>query len=256
MKKYIGLLSFCLLVSCSAKKAVVAETAVSDKITADKIIEYHYKNKGNFNTLYIKSNVSYKDPNQSQNVTAEIKIKKDEIILISIRVLGITMAKSLITPDKVQYYEKLNSSYFEGNYSALSKLLGTELDFQKVQNLLLGEAIDNLKNGKYNLALEENKYKLTAVSNLDVIKNFYLASDNYLLKKEEISQPSLQRMLQVIYPSRKSSEEFNLPSGIAIEANQKSEKTTININYNSISFNEELSFPYSVPNSYERIFIN
>ena len=30
----------------------------------------------------------------------------------------------------------------------------------------------------------------------------------------------------------------------------------ININYNSIIFNEELSFPYSVPNSYERIFIN
>jgi hypothetical protein len=41
-----------------------------------------------------------------------------------------------------------------------------------------------------------------------------------------------------------------------IKLNQKSEKTTININYNSITFNEELSFPYSVPNSYERIFIN
>jgi hypothetical protein len=83
-----------------------------------------------------------------------------------------------------------------------------------------------------------------------------LSSDNYFIKKEEISQPALERMLQVVYPARKSAEEYNLPAGIAIEANQKSEKTTININYNTISFNEELSFPYSVPNSYERIFIN
>ena len=256
MKKYIGLLSFYFLVSCSAKKAVITEKVVNDKLTADKIIENHYKNKLNFNTLYIKSNVSYKDPNQSQNVTAEIKIKKNEIILVSIRILGITMAKALITPEKVQYYEKLNSSYFDGNYSALSKLLGTELDFQKVQNLLLGEAIDNLRNGKYNFTLEDNKYKLASVSNSGISKTFYLSGDNYLLNKEDISQPGLERMLQVIYPARKSAEEYNLPSGISIEANQKSEKTTININYNSISFNEELSFPYSVPNSYERVFIN
>ena len=166
------------------------------------------------------------------------------------------MAKALITPEKVQYYEKLNSSYFDGNYSALSKLLGAELDFQKVQNLLLGEAFDNLKNGKYNLTLVENNYKLETSSNSNISKTFYLSGDNYLLKQEAISQPALERMLQVIYPARKSAVEYNLPTGIAIEANQKSEKTTININYNTVSFNEELSFPYSVPNSYERIFIN
>jgi hypothetical protein len=256
MKKYIGLLSFYILVSCSAKKAAIAETVANDKLTSDKIIDNHYKNTLNFNTLYIKSNVSYRDPSQTQNVTAEIKIKKDEIILVSIRILGITVAKALITPEKVQYYEKLNSSYFDGNYSTLSKLLGTELDFQKVQNLLFGEAIDNLRNGKYNFTLEDNKYKLASVSNSGISKTFYLSGDNYLVKKEEISQPGLERMLQIIYPARKSAEEYNLPSGISIEANQNSEKTTININYNSISFNEELSFPYSVPNSYERVFIN
>jgi len=256
MNKFIGLLSICFLISCSAKKAVITENKVNDKLTAAKLIENHYKNKMNFNTLYIKSNVSYKDPNQSQNVTAEIKIKKDEIILISVRILGITMAKALITPEKVQYYEKLNSSYFEGNYSSLSKLLGTELDFQKVQNLLFGETIEDLKTGKYNFTLAENSYKLEQLSNSDNSKTFYLSGDNFLLKKEEISQPALERMLQVIYPERKSAEEYNLPTGIAIEVSKKSEKTTIYINYNTVSFNEELSFPYSVPNSYERIYIN
>jgi hypothetical protein len=33
-------------------------------------------------------------------------------------------------------------------------------------------------------------------------------------------------------------------------------KTEILIDYNSITFNEDLSFPYSVPDGYDRIFIN
>ena len=256
MKKYIGLATIFALFSCTAKKTLVAEIVVNRELTSEKIIEKHYNDKMSFSTLYIKSSANYKDNKQSQNVTAEIKVKKDEKILISIRFLGITMAKALITPDKVQYYEKLNSSYFEGNYTALSQWLGTDLDFQKVQNMLIGESFDDLKRGKYTTILEDKLYKLSAGSNAGINKTFYLASDNFLVKKQEISQIAQGRTLQVSYPERKTASEAFLPLRIAIEAIQNSGKTNININYNSISFNEDLSFPYSVPESYERVFIN
>ena len=256
MKKYIGLATIFALFSCTAKKTLVAEIVVNRELTSEKIIEKHYNDKMSFSTLYIKSSASYKDDKQSQNVTAEIKVKKDEKILISIRFLGITMAKALITPDKVQYYEKLNGSYFEGNYTALSQWLGTDLDFQKVQNMLIGESFDDLKRGKYTTVLEDKLYKLSAGSNAGINKTFYLASDNFLVKKQEISQITQGRTLQVSYPERKTASEAFLPLRIAIEAIQNSGKTNININYNSISFNEDLSFPYSVPESYERVFIN
>lgn len=256
MKKYIGLATIFALFSCTAKKTLVAEIVVNRELTSEKIIEKHYNDKMSFSTLYIKSSASYKDNKQSQNVTAEIKVKKDEKILISIRFLGITMAKALITPDKVQYYEKLNSSYFEGNYTALSQWLGTDLDFQKVQNMLIGESFDDLKRGKYTTVLEDKLYKLSASSTAGINKTFYLGSDNFLVKKQEISQIDQGRTLQVSYPERKTASEAFLPLRIAIEAIQNSGKTNININYNSISFNEDLSFPYSVPESYERVFIN
>ena len=51
MKKYIGLLSLCVLVSCSAKKSLITETTVNKKLSAEKIIENNYKNKFNFKTL-------------------------------------------------------------------------------------------------------------------------------------------------------------------------------------------------------------
>lgn len=256
MKKYIGLATIFVLFSCTAKKTLVAEIVANKELTSEKIIEKHCNDKMSFSTLYIKSSASYKDDKKSQNVTAEIKVKKGEKILISIRFLGITMAKALITPDKVQYYEKINGSYFEGNYGALSQWLGTDLDFQKVQNMLIGESFDDLKIGKYDAILEDKLYKLSASSNAGINKTFYLGSDTFLIKKQEISQTAKGRMLQVSYSERKEASESFLPLRIAIEAIQNSGKTNININYNSVSFNEDLSFPYSVPESYERVFIN
>lgn len=256
MKKYIGLASILALFSCTAKRNLVAEIVANKKLTSEKIIENHYNDKMSFSTLYIKSSASYKDDKQSQNVTAEIKLKKDEKILISIRFLGITMAKALITPDKVKYYEKINGSYFEGNYAALSQWLGTDLDFHKVQNMLIGESFDDLKIGKYVTTLEDKLYKLSTNSNTGINKIFYLGTDNFLVKKQEISQSAQGRMLLVSYPERKEASGAFLPLRISIEAIQNSGKTNININYNSVSFNEDLSFPYSVPESYKRVFIN
>ena len=45
------------------------------------------------------------------------------------------------------------------------------------------------------------------------------------------------------------------PTSLTINAFQKKVKTTIIIDYNSKTFNEDLSFPYNVPDGYDRIFI-
>jgi len=47
-----------------------------------------------------------------------------------------------------------------------------------------------------------------------------------------------------------------LPSSLNIFATQKKGKTSIEVEYKSIKVNEEISFPYSVPDGYERISIN
>ena len=154
------------LVSCKAKAKVVEEIKKTDSnsMYAERIVKNHYNNKSEFSTLYIKSNVKYSDEKQTQNVTAEIKIKKNEQILVSIRFLGITMAKALITPTSVSYYEKINGSYFEGDFSTLSKWLGTDLDYKKIQNMLIGQAMDDLTKGKYQDSLVDQSYRLEDIS--------------------------------------------------------------------------------------------
>jgi hypothetical protein len=244
------------LVSCKTKSAITTVTSPVTKMNASKIITNHYNNKNEFSTLYIKANARYADEKQTQNVTAEIKIKKDEQILVSVRFLGITMAKASITPTSVSYYEKIKGTYFEGNFSALSQWLGTDLDYSKIQNMLLGEAMDDLKKGKYTESLIEQLYRLDDVSNNNTKKTFYFEIDNFRIKKQEITQKAENRMIQVAYDNSKLYNEIVMPTSVTIDAYQPKGKTEINLEYNTISFNEELSFPYSVPNGYKRILIN
>ena len=163
MKKIALLVALTVFtVSCKTKAIAVAASNEPVKeanyMTAKKIIENYYNNKTQFSTLYIKSSARYADDKQTQNVSAEIKIKKDEQILVSIRVLGITMAKALITPTSVNYYEKLGGKYFEGDFTSLSQWLGTDLDYNKIQNMLFGEAFDVLTKGKYIESLLDLSY--------------------------------------------------------------------------------------------------
>jgi hypothetical protein len=255
MSRHIALALLIVMASCKSK-AVLAEKSAEKKMSPEKILENHYANTKDFSTLYIKATAKYEDSKQTQNVSAEIKIKKDEMILVSIRFLGITMAKALITPKEVKYYEKINGQYFEGNYAALSQWLGTDLDFQKVQNMLIGEPFDDLRNKKFTSAITDQLYTLEDDSDKSASKTYYFEAEQFLIKKQQIEQSQQQRALLIFYPNYAATNQILLPTGLVIEADQNKGKTNIKVDYNSVSFNEELSFPYSVPEGYERIFIN
>jgi hypothetical protein len=258
MKKYIALvLMSVFMISCKSKAVAVQNTGNTEVVVKkdNKVIEKHYDNKLDFKTLYIKASARYVDEKQSQNVTAEIRIEKDKQILISVRFLGITMAKALITPTAVSYYEKINSTYYEGDFTSLSQWLGTELDYSKVQNLLVGEALDDLRKGKYTQTIVENLIRLEDEKQSDLKKTFFLEPEKYLVQKEQISQAAENIMLEIKYADNKVFDQGNLPTSIEINAIQPKGKTDINLNYNNISFNEELSFPYSVPGGYKKVLI-
>ena len=244
-----------MLFSCKSK-AVLIEGNAKDVLSSDQIVASHYNNKKEFSTLYIKSNAHYEDEKQSQKVSAEIKIKKDEKILISIRFIGITMAKALITPTEVKYYEKINNSFFQGDYTTLSRWLGSDLDFSKVQNMLLGEALDDLNKGKYTANIVDQMFKLKDSTDVNTIKEYFFESDKYLIKKQQITQRAQDRSLEIAYPNYADFNQILMPTNIIIDAIHNKAKTNIAIDYNTITFNEDLSFPYNVPEGYEQIFIN
>ena len=254
MKSIISAFLIVFLIGCKPKQTV-ATAAANENTEVSKVINGHYKNQHDFKTLNIRANAKYEDEKQSHSMNADIRIKKDEIIWINIKFLGIPMAKAMITPTKVSYYEKINNTYFEGDFSMLSNWLGTDLDFNKVQNLFLGKAIDDLTKDRWISEVVDKMFKLSSPTDVDVSQEFYFEGANYLLKKETIKQVSQNRNLEIRYPSYKEEKEMFLPNEINIKAEQKG-KVTIDIEYKHTTFNENLSYPYSVPSGYTAVEIN
>ena len=254
MKSILSAFLIVFLIGCKSKQSVTT-AAANENTEVSKVINGHYKNEHDFTTLNIRANAKYEDEKQSHSMNADIRIKKNEIIWINIKFLGIPMAKAMITPTKVSYYEKINNTYFEGDFSVLSNWLGTDLDFQKVQNLFLGKAIDDLTKDKWVSEVVEKMFKLSLPNSSDIAKEFYFEGANYLLKKETITQASKNRNLEIRYPSYKEEKGMFLPNEINIKATQK-KNVTIDFEYKNTTFNENLSYPFSIPSGYSAIEIN
>lgn len=259
MKKFITYsLVILAIASCKTKKTVAEQTVSQEAVVGNKakdIIKKHYENVLSFQTASIRSSAEYQDKKQSISINADIRIKKDEIIWINLKFFGIPMAKAFITPTRVSYYEKVNNTYFDGDYSILTKMLGTDLDFQKVQNLLLGRPIDNLTKEEFIAEIADNLFQLKSKNKTDIEKAFSFETANYLLKKQFINQTSKNRNVLVNYPSFTNQDNMFLPTGVSILANQK-DQVKIEVEYKKITFNESLSYPYSIPDGYSQIKID
>lgn len=254
MLKKIGFLLVLFLVVASCKTKSVVAVTTAKPMSANKLIKYHYNNSFDKETLSARMKVKYRGKNDLPGVTASMRIKKDNTIWISLSKLGFPVGKALITQDKVSYYEKINKTYFEGNFALLSNWLGTELDYEKVQNLLLGQAILDLKNDKHEVALKDVYYELTPKKENELFDILYLLNpQNFKLIKQKVTQPEENKTLSIDYSNYERIDGEFFPKGVLITAKDQKYTTTINVEYRSVEFNKSVSFPFSIPNGYKEI---
>lgn len=255
MKKFSKIIVLILLVitSCKSNKNVVDNSTINT-LSTKKIINNHYNKNFNKKTVNAKLSARYKDAKTTATVTVKLRIEKDKTIWMSATKLGIPLAKVKITPTRVSYYEKLQRTYFDGDFSLLSKWLGTDLDYEKVQNILLGQAVLDLKKGKYNSKIDKNLYQLSPKKENELFGIlFFMNPDNFKVNKQEIRNAEKQQLLIVSYPHYKEIKGEQFPENINIRATDNKSLTTINIEYRTVAFNEKLTFPFSIPNGYKEI---
>ena len=252
-KLLLMILVFLVITSCKSKKNII-ENHTIEVVSAKKLINKHYEPRFNKKTVNAKINTKYKDKNTSVSISIKMRLEKDKTIWISATKLNIPIAKLLITPTSVQYYEKLSKTYFDGDFSLLSKWLGTELDFEKVQNLLLGQAVLNLKKGKYEVQIIDKSYQLKPKQNNNLYGIlFFMNPENYKLDKQEIRNPKKEQLLAISYPKYSEIEGKLFPKNIDIEVIDNKKLTTINMEYKSVEFNKKLTFPFKIPSGYKKI---
>lgn len=246
--------SLILLTSCGSRRAVMGGSPVEDAAAAS-VIKRHYENEADFETLQGRLRVQFQNESQNQTVTVSYRMKKDETIWMSAQLMGFPLAKVLITPNSVQFYEKISSTYFDGDFSLLSDLLGTPLDFEKVQNLLIGQAIYDMQEERYRLTESSRGYQLSPVREGDLKRNFLLDPGNYKAVAQQIAQEGTGRSVTITYPSYQNVSGRTIPREIKIIAIDGATNTQIDMQFRSVEFDVPVTFPFSLPSGYEEIFV-
>ncbi|AUP79345.1 DUF4292 domain-containing protein [Flavivirga eckloniae] len=245
-------LVFLILLVCNCKSSkTIVEGEANYKLSTKQLIKENAKKAPDFKTLKSTLKITYTQRGDSQTHSVSFRAKKNEALWIS---ATFSIVKALVTPEKVSFYNKLDNTYFDGDYKYLSDLLGTELDFQKVQNLLLGETIFNLKDGTYKGSVNDGSYVLQPKRQRELFEIFFLLDPSHFkVKSQQISQPKEFRHLQIDYLSYQDVEKQFLPQKIKVIAVEANQETIINLEFKNITLNEDLRFPFKIPSGFKEI---
>lgn len=256
MKK-INFLVFLLLLlftGCKSAKTVVGKGVLENSMTSEKIIKSHKNNLINFKTLQARVTVEYVKGSKSQTQTVNLRVQKNKIIWINAK---LSIIRIKITPQRVTYYNKLDNTYFEGDFSLISEILGVEVTFENIQNLLLGQTLFALENTNFEIETTANSYVLRPNDENSIFKVVYLLNPyHFLLDSQQVSQPLEQRTLNIEYNDYQDVKRHVLPNHIKITAIEKNDETVINMELKSVSLDQELRFPFRIPSGFQKIEIN
>ena len=197
LKIFILALISSVLFSCGTKKNVTTRKAEENKVN---VIKKNKASEPDFKTLQGRLRGSYDDGEESQSISVSIRMEKDKAIWLSAKLAGIIpLAKVLVEPNRVQFYEKINGKYFDGDFSLLSSWLNTELDFQKVQDLLIGQPIYEPTIKEYQLSSTQNGYQLASIEKSPIAKSFLIDLLTYRTKAQQLIRASENQGVTITY---------------------------------------------------------
>lgn len=247
-----GVIIIFLLLLITSCKSTRSGTGNIPNLAAKNIIKKNDKVAFDQSTIKASLSVKYKGKSELPSLSGSMRMIKDSVIWFSFSKLGFPVAKLMITSQEVKLYEKVSKTYFEGNYEIISDLLGTDFNFDMVQNVFLGETIFDLKEQKYKSAIWENNYELLPKTENPVLKILILIDPlTFKLHKEKFKYVEKDQNLTILYKDFNKIDESLFPKGFVIKAENAKKRTIIDVNYRNVVFDTAMRFPFQIPNGYK-----
>ncbi len=242
-----------IFTSCKPKKNMIDANAIAKDMSARKVAKKHVAANFDKKTVDAKLKVNFNNGKTNQNLSVLLKMEKDKVIYLK-GTKFITVFKVKITPNSVSYYSPYAKNYFTGDFSLIKQLLGVEINFEQLQNLFLGQSLQNLREEKQTISIQNNTYVLSPETQNILFDIFFTINPSHFkLDKQSVVNDTKKLRLDVIYPSYNLINNVVFPSKINVIAKNEKRTTQIELDYKSVVFDTDIYMSFNIPKGYKRI---
>ena len=197
--------------------------------------------------------VTFDDGNRSQQLVVNLRMEKDKMIWLSATML-IPIAKMIITPKTISFYEKFQKNYYEGDLSFINEYLGIDFEYENLQNVLIGKPVIELRKGKWEQIKNPKFYVISPKSyNNDFRPIFFFDPSTFLLKEQRLIFNDTNKSLMIFYDDFQKVDGKLVPSKISLNLIGKNDIIKIILEFTRAEIPNNLTFPFSTPSGYSPI---
>jgi hypothetical protein len=266
--KWVLILIIGILVSCRStrkiqsaisQKDTTATTIISNVEAGDSAIfinETMQQLQGSeidYRSFTAKVDVDYRDAEgKKYDLNAIIRMQKDSIIWVSINAaLGIEVMRIIITKDSVKLLDKLDKIYTIRRIDYLQEITSLPLTLSNLQDLIVGNPVFVDRNI---VSYTTGTGFINLVSIGEWFKNSLVITDSdkkILRSKLDDVNILRNRTADLTYTDYEDKRGVLFATKRNITVVEK-KKLDIRLNFKQYSFNDAVSFPFSVPKNYKR----
>ena len=257
MNKYALVLAAAALASChrvpssSGKLGPGTSTAVAAVTTPAGVKTANT----NFQYLNGKGKIHFKRGTVDQNANFNLRVRRDSAIWLSGSLIGIEGVRALLTADSVRVINRLEKTYFAGDYAYLSQLLNVPVSYQQMQAILLGD-YQAAPKGAAPVVKTEGENQVVTFPQARLILEQLVSTGTGRLQQLKVSESAAQRSLTVAYADFQKPSGTELPFAFTtnvVGQQGGTENVSATLNFQKVEVGSgHLDFPFSIPKGYAR----
>jgi hypothetical protein len=254
-----------LLSSCTARKPLANQA--NRQLAVDSIYDMMKSHQFEAEWFNGKFKGAYHMPDNKQVFSGQVRIKKDSIIWVSVyAVMNIEVFRLEVRPDSFFFINKLEKNYMSESIAYFKDRFNVDVDFEMLQSVLMGNDFPYYETGVFKLENSIHNYQLSTVArrklknevndnaelNRILVQNIWIDKNNYRIVKQNVKVVGQDKAkLRVQYDRFEEVEGQLFPSLMVFQL-KEDQNTFLELDFSRMIINEEQTFPFRIPDKYER----
>ncbi len=257
----VALLTLGFAPGCKSLK----ETATPEALKSydfEELIEKVHQNHADFKTFSARISAQASFAHDDYTFNGALRIVKDSAIYISatLSIIG-EVARVVITPDSLRFLNRLEGTYYSGEFDFLNRLLGARVDYKMLQALLIGNDLTHFSYQKPEVSTEKDKFvaalnhrtPVTNPTEWPIQNKMWISTTTHRIIQNMFLDLSANRMVRAIYKAHGSVEGQLIPVDMELLFSEPANSVLVSLQLSRIMLNLPVEITFSVPSRYRAI---